>query len=347
MSAEQKRFVSALDTSARSLLRVLNDVLDFSKIEAGALRLEEVAFDPLDVAREVVQVFGNAASRKGNEIRTTWTEAAIPRVEGDPTRLRQVLFNLVGNAVKFTERGTITLEVGALPGSDEERVALRFEVTDTGVGIPDEVLPALFRPFQQADSSTTRRFGGTGLGLAICRRLAEAMGGEIGVDSKAGRGSRFWFEVRMRRAGPAESTSSQSLAPEPLAAAGSRGLKILVAEDNAVNRLLISTRLRRATHHVVLVEDGVQAVQAVRDGDFDLVLMDMQMPELDGAGATRQIRRIEGGRGRVPIVALTADALPEFREHYMKAGLDDYLTKPVDWDALERVLARFAPDARK
>ena len=341
-SGEQRRFVSALDTSAKSLLRVLNDVLDFSKIEAGHLRLEEVDFDPLVVAREVVEIFGNAASRKGNEIRTAWNAAEIPRVSGDPTRLRQLLFNLVGNAVKFTERGVITLGISRLPGADGAGVPLRFEVRDTGLGIPPDVLPSLFHPFRQADSSTTRRFGGTGLGLAICRRLADAMGGEIGVESEPGKGSTFWFELRMKHAAAPQPAAEQDPAPAPTGP-DVGAMRILVAEDNAVNRLLISTRLRRAGHHVVLVEDGVQAVQAVKDGDFDLVLMDMQMPELDGAGATRQIRQLPGDRARVPIVALTADALPEFREHYMKSGLDDYLTKPVDWPALERVLHRFAP----
>ena len=342
MTAEQKRFVSALDTSARSLLRVLNDVLDFSKIEAGALRLEEVSFEPLSVVREVVEVFGNAASRKGNEIRTSWDEAAIPRVDGDPTRLRQLLFNLVGNAVKFTERGTITVAVQALPGAPDGRATLRFEVRDSGVGIPEDVLPTLFRPFQQADSSTTRRFGGTGLGLAICRRLVEAMGGTISVESRPGRGSRFWFDLVLRRSAALPPVIALP-APPVVADPALPPLRILVAEDNAVNRLLIRARLQRAGHRIVVVEDGVRAVEAAADQDFDVVLMDMQMPELDGAGATRQIRQFEGPRGRVPIVALTADALPEFREHYMKAGLDDYLTKPVDWAALDRVLRRFVP----
>ncbi|MGA8893555.1 MAG: ATP-binding protein [Anaeromyxobacteraceae bacterium] len=285
-SPEQRRFVDALEGSARSLLRVLNDVLDYSKIEAGKLELEEVDFDPREVAQEVVDLLGHAASRRGNDLRTEWGVHGIPRVHGDPTRLRQVLVNLVGNAVKFTERGTITLGVWAVPDPAGDVVSFRFEVRDTGLGIPPDVVPTLFRPFQQADSSTTRRFGGTGLGLAICRRL-------------------------------------------------------VVAEDDAVNRLLIGTRLRRLAHRVTLVEDGRQAVDAVRNGDFDVVLMDMQMPELDGAGATREIRRMTGPEAHVPIGALTADALPEFREHYMASGLDDYLTKPVDWDALERVLQRY------
>lgn len=341
LSAEQKRFVTALDSSAKSLLHVLNDVLDFSKIEADRLVLEEVDFDPLATVRDTIELFANAASRKGNEIRISCSDRELPSVKGDPTRLRQLLFNLVGNAVKFTERGTVTVGVSSRPSPLPGEVFLRVEVRDTGIGIPADVLPTLFRPFQQADNTTTRRFGGTGLGLAICRRLAEAMGGMIGVESESGRGSNFWFELRLKRATSAPADHAAATPGSAPASLASRPLRILVAEDNAVNRLLISTRLRRAGHDVVLVEDGVKAVKAVREGDFDLVLMDMQMPELDGAGATRQIRGFEGSRGRIPIVALTADALPEFREQYMQAGLDDYLTKPVDWNALDRVLARF------
>jgi PAS domain S-box-containing protein len=340
MTGEQKRFVGALDGSAQSLLRVLNDVLDYSKIEAGRLDLEAVDFDPVATARDVIELLGNAASRRGNDLRADWDAESIPRLRGDPTRLRQLLVNLVGNAIKFTERGRVTLSIHSEPPGRDGLVPLRFEVRDTGVGIPPEVLPTLFRPFQQADSSTTRRFGGTGLGLAICRRLVDAMGGVMGVDSQPGQGSTFWFELELPRA-----EGQADLAPKPvLQEPAARGLRILVAEDNGVNRLLISTRLRRAEHRVTLVEDGVKAVEAARGQDFDLILMDMQMPELDGAGATREIRRLPGSRGRVPIVALTADALPEFRERYMQSGLDDYLTKPVDWDALDRVLLRFVPD---
>jgi PAS domain S-box-containing protein len=339
LSGEQKRFVGALEGSAQSLLRVLNDVLDYSKIEAGRLDLEAVAFEPATTARDVLDLLGNAASRRGDELRADWDSARIPRLRGDPTRLRQVLVNLVGNAIKFTERGRVTLSIRAGAPDPSGAVPLRFEVRDTGVGIPPEVLPTLFRPFQQADSSTTRRFGGTGLGLAICRRLVEAMGGILGVESEPGRGSTFWFEVKLEPAGEAAAESMAPREREPKV----RGIRILVAEDNPVNRLLIGTRLRRAGHRVTVVEDGVEAVDAVGSQDFDLILMDMQMPELDGAGATEAIRRLAGPRGRVPIVALTADALPEFRERYMRSGLDDYLTKPVDWAALDRILARFAP----
>jgi PAS domain S-box-containing protein len=345
MSPEQQRFVGALDGSAQSLLRVLNDVLDYSKIEAGGLDLEELELDPLVVAREVVELLTSAASRRGNTLRTEWDADQVPRVRGDPTRLRQLLFNLVGNAIKFTERGTITLRILTGTGSDAHHAGLRFEVRDTGLGIPDEVLPSLFHAFQQADSSTTRRFGGTGLGLAICRRLVEAMGGEIGVESRLGLGSLFWFELRLKSATPPPPLAAPAILPVAAStpAKTERPLRILVAEDNPVNRLLLSTRLRRARHHVVVVEDGVQAVEAARSERFDLVLMDMQMPELDGAGATRQIRQLPEPHRSVPIVALTADALPGFKEQYMQSGLDDYLTKPVDWSALDQVLRRYAP----
>ena len=325
-----------LRNSAESLLTVVNDVLDYSKIEAGRLDIEEIDFRPDTVVRDVLELLSNAASERGNTLRADWREGTVPALRGDPTRLRQLLFNLVGNAIKFTERGTVTVGLDVRP-EDDGRVALCFEVRDTGVGIAPEVLPTLFRPFQQADSSTTRRFGGTGLGLAICRHLVEAMGGEIGVDSTPGIGSTFRFTVRLAQARgePAPRDDAQQAFAPAL-----RGLRILVAEDNPTNRLLISTRLRRASHQVDLVENGLEAIEAARSDDYDLILMDMQMPELDGVGATRAIRLLPGPRGRVPIIALTADALPEFRARYMASGLDDYLTKPIDWRELDRAMLR-------
>jgi len=341
LSDEQRHFADVLRNSSESLLTVLNDVLDYSKIEAGRLELERIDFQPVEVAREVLDLLSHAASLRGNNLRPAWREDRVPALRGDPTRVRQLLFNLIGNAIKFTERGTVTVAIDARP-DDDGRVALSIEVSDTGVGIAADVLPTLFRPFQQADSSTTRRFGGTGLGLAICRHLANAMGGSIDVRSRPGEGSTFRCVLRMEPALDAPPRREAAAAAAPAI----RGLRLLVAEDNPTNRLLIGTRLRRAAHHVELVGDGVQALAAARDNDYDVILMDMQMPELDGVGATRAIRALPGPRGRVPIVALTADALPEYRERYMASGLDDCLTKPIDWQALDRVLLRCAPHAQ-
>ena len=330
-----------LDGSARSLLTVLNDVLDYSKIEAGALRLESIDFRPDALVREVESLLAAPAAERGNTIAVRWPDGPVPALRGDPTRLRQVLVNLVGNAIKFTDRGSITLTGRPRPLPDG-RVELELVVADTGIGIEPEVLPTLFQPFRQADPSTTRRFGGTGLGLAICRHLVEAMGGTIDADSRPGHGSTFRFTVRLGRAGAEPGTAAGAPASDGLR---TRGMRILVAEDNPTNRLVVGTRLGRAMHRVDLVENGLRAVEAVRARDYDLVLMDMQMPELDGCDATRAIRALPGPRSRTPIVALTADALPEFRERHMSCGLDDYLTKPVDWRALDRVLQRFAPPA--
>ncbi len=336
LTDEQRRFIGVLRSSAEALLTVVNDVLDYSKIEAGRLELEEIDFRPDAVVKDVLELLSSAASERGNNLRADWHDGAVPALRGDPTRLRQLLFNLVGNAIKFTERGTVTVGIDVRP-EDDGRVTLRFEVRDTGVGIDPTVLPILFRPFQQADSSTTRRFGGTGLGLAICRHLVEAMGGEIGVDSIPGVGSTFRFTVRLA---PALSDPVRGDDAPKESVRAIRSLRVLVAEDNPTNRLLISTRLRRMSHRVELVENGLEAIEAARANDYDLILMDMQMPELDGAGATRAIRLLAGPRGRVPIIALTADALPEFRARYMASGLDDYLTKPIDWRELDRAMLR-------
>ncbi len=345
LDAEQQHFLRVLRGSARSLLGVLNDALDYSKIEAGRLELERIDFQPEDIAREVVELSSHAASRRGIvlSLRVLTPDGTLPAVSADPTRLRQVLVNLVGNAIKFTEHGKVEVSADARTLEDG-RIALSFEVADTGVGIPATVLPSLFQPFRQADSSTTRRFGGTGLGLAICRRLVEAMDGEIGIDSQVGEGSTFCFTVRLAAAGDRPGQGQD--APERVRSTV-RGLRVLVAEDNPTNRLLVGTWLRRASHHVDMVDNGVKAVAAARDNDYDLVLMDMQMPELDGASATREIRRLDGPRARVPIFALSADALPQGRARYLESGLDGFLTKPIDWQELERVLRRCSGDPER
>jgi signal transduction histidine kinase/response regulator of citrate/malate metabolism len=343
LQPEQARFLHVLRSSAQSLLGVLNDVLDYSKIDAGRLELETIAFDPLVVVREVVDLLSPAAVARDNRIRQSWDPTAFGLVRGDPTRLRQVMVNLIGNAIKFTEHGTITVTVTRLEPSTPERLGIRFEVSDTGIGISPSVLPMLFHPFQQADATTSRRFGGTGLGLAICRHLVEAMGGRIGVDGITGGGSRFWLELQLPQEAEPPAATRQPVADSAgNTALAARPLRILVAEDNPTIRLLISTRLSRSGHQVELAADGAQAVAALHRAEHDLVLMDMQMPGVDGLEAARRIRALPGPPGRVPIIAITADVTAQSRADARRAGIDDYLLKPIDWSELERAIAAYA-----
>ena len=337
LQPEQAQFLRVLRTSAGSLRVLLDDVLDYSKFEAGGLELEQIGFDPAAIAQEGVELMRPAAANRGNRVIAD-LPAGVPSVRGDPNRLRQVLLNLLGNAIKFTERGTVTVCLRTTTDAAGEAM-LRFDVVDTGVGIAPDVMSGLFQPFRQGDSSTSRRFGGTGLGLAICRQLIDAMGGRIAAESDVGKGSRFWFEVRLPLAAPEASTPP---VPAP-AVSARRPRSILLAEDNATNRLLIATRLRRAGHRIDTVPNGELAIAAVRDVAYDVVLMDMQMPQLDGVQATRAIRALPGAAARTPVFALTADVLPESRHMAMQAGVDRYLAKPIDWAELDRLLQELPP----
>jgi len=265
-----------------------------------------------------------------------------PHLRGDPGRVRQVLFNLVSNAIKFTHQGGIVIRVGQRPLESGE-VELRIEVADTGIGIAPELHPSLFGRFAQADSSTSRRYGGTGLGLAICRQLASLMGGDIGFDSEPGRGSRFWFTARCA-VGTAPGPAPEDGEAWPPLLHG--GLKVLVAEDNQVNQLVIVTMLNRLGHQVDLAANGAEAVAAVERVPYDLVLMDVQMPEMDGPTATRAIRRLPGAASRVPIIALTANAMAGHREEYLAAGMNDYVSKPLKMRDLLAAMARCASKPR-
>lgn len=340
---DQRTHVEALRGSAEALLALLNDILDFSKIEAGELRLEEVDFDLGKEVADVVRLLAPGASKKGTVLNVRLNEVMPRRLRGDPNRLLQILLNLVGNAIKFTDRGQVELRLADCQVDDFSTVRLRFEVSDTGIGMTEDELAHLFRPYAQADISTARRFGGTGLGLAICKSLVEAMGGTIGVESIRGQGSTFWFTVRLRPAEdareiPVIGQGSPKVAPE----SSDRRLRILLAEDNAVNRMLISAMLGRMGHVVDTAENGLEAVGAVARTYYDLVLMDMQMPELDGPGAVRAIRGLDASCARVPILALTADVVHDHLEQYLSAGLDGYVTKPINWGELARAIQRFA-----
>ncbi len=340
LSPAQREQLQTIHGSGLALVDIINDILDFSKIDAGKLSLEAIDFDPRVLVREATAVVALRAQEKGL-VFTTQIAAAVPgALRGDPVRLRQVLVNLLGNAVKFTESGSVTLSVG-LTGAEGEAIGLRCEVRDTGVGIAAEAQARVFESFTQSDSSTTRRFGGTGLGLAICRRLVTLMGGEIGVESALGLGSVFWFTAQLARASaplrPAEATVSASPGSRPPL----RRARVLVAEDNLVNQRVAAAMLAKLGQEVEVAKHGREAVERWRARPFDIVLMDCQMPEMDGFAATRAIRGEELGGHRVPIVAMTAFAMKGDRERCIAAGMDDYIVKPMPLAVLADVLTRW------
>jgi signal transduction histidine kinase/ActR/RegA family two-component response regulator len=331
LSPEQHDHLTTAWSSANALLAILNDVLDFSKLDAGQMRIEATDFDLIRLVEETLALARPAALAKGLDLTLAMKDGLPREVVGDPTRLRQVLSNLIGNAVKFTERGSVTV-TARLETDGSSMAGLRFEVRDTGIGIDAEVGKTLFAEFVQADTSITRRFGGTGLGLSICKRLVEMMGGEIGFDSGPGQGTLFWFTVRVGLA----SVAAKIEGSEP--AGQLRPLSVLVAEDNPVNQKLTSTLLARWGHGVTLAHNGVEAVEAATNHHFDLILMDVHMPVMDGLEATGRIRQLPGPMARVPIVAMTADVLDGDAKKCLAAGMDAYVSKPVDPPRLLEVL---------
>ncbi len=332
LSPDGRRYIAAARTAGEHLVAVVNDILDLSKLESGRPDFEIAPFSPARTIGQVVSIMAPRAAEEGNTLSVMGTEDLPPWLAGDRTRLRQILINLVGNATKFTSGGRIVINASA--ETREDGVMLEIAVTDTGIGIPPAVQSRLFETFSQADSSTTRRFGGTGLGLAICKRLVELQGGSIGIESKPGRGARFWFRIPFAFAVPP--LKRRSPAPE-----NQRSLDILVAEDNPINRELIEALLRAAGHRCTLVADGRAAVAAVQADRYDIVLMDVQMPVLNGLCAAREIRRLDTPVSAIPIVALTADAFADQVKACLDAGMNDHVAKPIDPSRLRRALARW------
>ncbi len=323
---DQREYLELVRSSADSLLVILNDLLDLSKIEAGKLDLEHVPFALRPTLDDALLPFALQARGKGLAL-TCRVEDAVPdSLVGDPNRLRQILVNLVGNAIKFTDAGGVDVRVELL-ADDAGRVGLRFTVRDTGIGIPAEKQARIFQSFEQADSSTTRRYGGTGLGLTIAGRLAAMMGGQIGVQSAPGKGSTFYFTVRFDRGADRPAPAAPAAAPSP---DGPQRLRVLVAEDHEVNQLLARRLLERRGHTVTVVGDGRQALDALDRGGFDVALLDVQMPELDGLTVATRLRERERGTGRrLPVLALTAYSMKGDRERCLAAGMDGYLSKPI------------------
>jgi len=345
LTADQRRFAETVSTSADALLRIIDDILDISKLEAGKVEVEAIDFSLRTLAEEVTALLKPQAAEKGLRLACSVGEAVSGPLRGDPTRLRQVLLNLVANGVKFTERGHVSLDVRGEAAGEEVR--LRVEVRDTGIGVTDEQKPKLFQTFQQADSSTTRKFGGTGLGLAISRQLVELMGGRIGVDDAPGGGAIFWFELTLA-AGmePAKAASAEASEVEPGPAWDAY---VLLAEDNDINALLATEILREIGVGAVRVTNGEEAVEATAQQAFDAILMDMHMPVMDGLEATRRIRALPGPAGQTPIVALTANAMKEDAAACRAAGMDAFVSKPFRpgelIEALAGVLARREAEA--
>ncbi|MBI5163001.1 MAG: response regulator [Magnetospirillum sp.] len=337
LDARQQEWVSTIHGSGEALLTILNDILDFSRLEAGRLEVEALSFDLPSALADVMALMTPRAREKGVELAVDIAADVPAALTGDAGRLRQVLLNLVGNAVKFTPRGGVAVSV-FLIGQRNGRAMLRFDVRDTGPGIPPEVLGRLFESFSQADSSISRRFGGAGLGLAICKRLVELMDGEIGVESEPGRGSRFWFTLPFLIADPALLPATGPAAAVPPC----RPLEILLAEDNPVNRTVATVLLEQAGHRVTAVTDGALAVRAVAERRFDLVLMDVQMPEMDGFEATRHIRGLPDPARHTPVVAMTANVLAGDEERCLAAGMDGYVGKPFRPAELLAGLPRWA-----
>jgi PAS domain S-box-containing protein len=336
--AERTEFMGYVKSSAESLLVIINDILDFSKIEAGKLSIEQVAFDMRKTLADVFNSLGSVAKEKRLRVNCNVAAEVPPHVWGDPTRLRQVLLNLVGNAIKFTQSGQVDCSV-SVEEQTANAITLCFSVADTGVGIAPDKLATIFEAFTQADTSTTRRFGGTGLGLSISTRLVELMGGRLKVRSEMGKGSVFSFTLPL--------VIAEQLAPDPAGdgavehSSGQISLRILLVEDNPINQMLAMRLLEKWGHCITLAENGQIALDLISKGErFELVLMDMQMPVMGGIEATRKLRLLEDQEGwpRLPIVAMTANAMESDRKACMEVGMDDFLSKPIDHAALAAVL---------
>jgi PAS domain S-box-containing protein len=358
LSQEQRRYVEVAQSSGRILLKLIDDVLDLSKIEAGKMVIENIEFDLRHTVEEIVEVWRMQAEAKGLIFSCCIATESPMIVRGDPTRLRQVLNNLCSNAIKFTEHGEVDLHV-TMESRQAGKATFRFNVTDMGLGIRSDHAVELFSPFVQADESTTRKFGGTGLGLAISKQLVTRMGGEIGLRSRQGEGSTFWFTVVLEcvpkqvstvisapdpQQGSESQNGTKDFAPTREARLSRDALRILVAEDNATNRLVALAQLGKLGYVADAVNNGAEAVEALQRERYDLVLMDCEMPVMDGFQATLCIR--ESGTPKIPIIAVTARAMSGDRDKCLALGMNDYLTKPVDMGELERMLKKWCPQAR-
>ncbi len=342
LSEEQEEYCKLVEQCAQTLLQSINDILDFSKIEAKMMDFEEIPLDLSNLVKGSVKMISASAREKPIEISYRLSEKIPGDLFGDPTRIQQILLNYGNNAVKFTEKGSVRFDVELIEENATE-VLLKFSVTDTGKGIAEDIIHTLFKPFSQGDNSTTRKYGGTGLGLVICKQLAELMNGEVGVHSTEGKGSEFWFTLTLKKK-PQESETNQKTTPASTKTDQTETIsrKILVAEDNPVNQVVTRRMLESEGYTVHLVENGDEVLDALKENQFDLILMDLQMPGMDGLEATKIIRKQESQTGKqIPIIALTASTLKEDKNKCLQVGMDDFLIKPIKKEKLKTILERW------
>ncbi len=340
LDAEQKEFVATAHKSADALLAILNDILDISKIEAGKLSFENIPFDFKQIVKDIVVLHSLKSEQQGVMLTQAIDEKLPASLMGDPTRIRQIIVNLVSNALKFTREGEVKVSVEVIKNNIDS-VDLKVTVSDTGIGIPKKALDTLFNAFTQADGSTTRKYGGTGLGLAIVSQLVDMMDGTLGVESEEGKGSAFWFIASFQCSNQAVETIEP---PEKESEKSQLSAKVLLVEDNPINQMVAMKMLQKVGLSAVLANNGIEALEILKQQSFDLVLMDCQMPEMDGFDATREIRKqdIRALHGKsLPIIAMTANVMSGDRERCLEVGMDDYIGKPVQRDKLEAVLRKW------
>ncbi len=353
LTDRQRDCAMTIRDSGTALLNIINDILDLSKMEAGKLELENEPFDPYALVDSISRLLVPRAREKNLDLSTSIRRAERSMVIGDAGRLRQILMNLVGNAVKFTQDGSVEIRA-EFDDIGNDRVAMTFEVRDTGIGISEQAQRRLFHRFSQADARTGRLFGGTGLGLSISKQLCDLMGAEIGVRSAEGKGSTFWIKAEFETASDAMGARDPAVAtsagtePEVTDDRPTQGLKILLAEDNLINQKVALAMLKSGGHSVDIAENGRVAVTAVEGGSYDVVLMDIHMPEMDGVAATKAIRALDDpDRASIPIIALTANAMAGSRETYLAAGMNEYVSKPIDVTHLNDVLGAIRGDGTR